>query len=196
VATGTTPAPSPTIDLTKVDWQTVTIPGSWFKDPGNVTLHASSSPGSGEADNVQTQIASPQGGGPEVETVYADSGNVVYGTLDGTPMAALAVQVQAGGTADSVRVYSWVVYSGGPSNLTVVGVITAKSGLPNEWSPNPTQAPNVTLLPHFAFEGSEIVANEAYYKANDPTAGPSGRAITTWALQRGTLVSTGTQILQ
>jgi hypothetical protein len=111
-------------------------------------------------------------------------------------MAALAVQVQAGGTADSVRAYGWVVYSGSPSNLTVVGVITAKSGLPNEWSPDPTQAPNVTLLQHVTFEGSEIVASETYYKANDPTAGPSGRAVTTWALQGSTLVSTGTQILQ
>lgn len=180
--------------LHSVNWNNVIIPGSWFKGPATVALH----PGiGGEADNVQTQIPPLGGSGPtQVVTIYADTANVSYGTLDGVDMAVLCAQAQEGGTADSVRVEACIVFSGGPQNLHTVGVITAQSGWPNYWSPNPNQVGNVTLLRGVTFTGNQIEVGEAYFRTNDTTAGPSGRAVTSWVMQGGTLVPSHTQILQ
>jgi hypothetical protein len=183
--------------LHSVDWSSVTIPGGWFKGPATVTLH----PGiGGEADNVQTSIPPlpGTGGSDQVVTVYADSANVTYGTFNGADVAVMCAQAQNGGTADSVRAEACIVFSGTPTNLHVVGVMTAQSGWPNYWSPNPKQAENVTLLNSkgVTISPNEIQVNETYYRSTDITAGPSGRAVTTWQMQGGTLVPTGTQILQ
>ncbi|HEV2352763.1 MAG TPA: hypothetical protein VGR89_00835, partial [Puia sp.] len=151
------------------------------------------------ADNVQTQIPPLGGSGSDqVVTIYADTSNVVYGSFNGGDVAVLCAQAQNGGTADSVRAEACIVFSGSPSNLHVVGVMTAQSGWPNFWSPNPKQAENVTLVNSkgVTISGTQIEVAETYYKSTDTTAGPSGRAVTTWMMQGGTLVPTHTQILQ
>jgi len=58
VAAGTTPAPGPKLDLTRVDWTHLAIPGRWFLGPASVQLKPDPSfPSEGIAQDIPTRIS-------------------------------------------------------------------------------------------------------------------------------------------
>jgi hypothetical protein len=157
------------LNLYKVDWADVTLPGSICGASRPIRLQ-----------HHQAVVASTRW--PPLHRIYVDSGwnRVVYGDLDGDGQdeAALVVDCNnGGGTANGVLAYAQVIFATVGDSLRVIGVT-----VPQEQPPN--QLPTLVTV---SIRLREIVAHEAWYGPNDGTCCPSGRATTTWTYAHGTL---------
>jgi eukaryotic-like serine/threonine-protein kinase len=191
LAAGTTPAPGPALDLTKVDWRRLAIPGSWFLGPASVQLQPDPGfPSQGIAQDIPTRISAVTPNQQvEVRTGQVNPQGPVYGQMGGVQVAAVPVQVaeEPAGTADAVRCTAYLVYKAGTARPLFIGVAYLEDGWPAEWLPNHLNAGNADLLVSASFSNGDLVVQEDFYGPNDPTARPTGRGQTIWSLSGSTL---------
>jgi hypothetical protein len=177
------------LDLRKVDWREVTIPGRVCRARRPIHLHG----GTAFLKTIPHRWARGLSLQPEEHLrsgVEVDAGwtPVRYGEVDGKrgDEAALPVDCNnGGGTADGVLRYAWVVYSRRHRALAPIGVVTARVRT------RPHQLPT-TLLPRIVHRA--IVVREAWYGGRDGTCCPSGRAVTRWTYSRGGLHPGATRV--
>jgi dipeptidyl aminopeptidase/acylaminoacyl peptidase len=156
------------IDLHKVDWANVTLPGSVCGAKHPIRLR-----------NSQAVVASTRWPDWPRVTVASRWNPVVYGDADGdgADEAALVVNCNnGGGTASGVLAYAQVIFTAAKHAPRVLGVVTPQS-------PRTYGAPLVQVKIH----PGEIVAHEFWYGLHDGTCCPSGRSVTTWMYANGTL---------
>jgi len=159
-----------TVDVHKVDWANVSIPGSVCGAPHSMRLH--------KRRAVVTSKRWPSV--PRV-TVEAGWNPVVYGNLDGVGQDEAALIVgcsNGGGTADGFLAYAQVIFTTAGKSLRVISVVT------------PKQAHKANRLPTLVtvkIRRGKVIAHEAWYGANDGTCCPSGRTTTVWKYASGKL---------
>jgi dipeptidyl aminopeptidase/acylaminoacyl peptidase len=157
------------LNLHKVDWANVSLPGSVCGAEHRIQLR-----------NGNAIVNSNRW--PDVPRVTVNAGwnSVVYGDVDGDGAddAALVVDCNnGGGTASGVLAYAQVIFTGGDHSPRVLGLVTPQS-------PTTYGAP----LLQIEINRGEVVAHESWYGCCDGTCCPSGRATTTWKLAKGTLL--------
>jgi hypothetical protein len=163
-------------DIHKVDWASVTLPGSVCGASQPIRLHH----GSAFVTPIPRRWSRDSFPDRRGVTVDASSSAVVFGNLAGSgpPDAGLAVNCNnGGGTADGVLLYAWVVFSGNGGKLSVVGTVTPRVQPPEA----PPTLIAVTLTP------GKLTAHEGFYGPADATCCASGRATTTWTYVHGAL---------
>jgi hypothetical protein len=164
------------VDLHKVNWSDVTLPGSVCGASNPIRLRDRRAP-----------VRSTRW--PRWPNVHVYSGwtRVIYGDLDadGTDEAALAVSCDnGGGTAAGVLAYSEVIFTAGAHTPRVRGVVTPRTRNPDE----PASLIQVTIRP------GKVVAHEYWYGPHDGTCCPSGRSTTVWTYIHGELVAGKTTV--
>ena len=169
----------PPIDLHRVDWPNVTLPGAVCGARHPIRLHRHLAIVVSHSWGKRWRSASwPTW--PRV-TVEAGWNPVVYGDLDGDGRDEAALVVgcsNGGGTADAFLAYAQVIFRGGKRSPRVIGILT------------PQQRPNPNVLPpllQVTIRRGEVVADEAWYGPKDGTCCPSGRSTTTWRYANGRL---------
>lgn len=178
-------APRRSIDLHRVNWANVTLPGSVCGASKPIHLH----------NHVAVVVSHRWGkrwrsaSWPAWPRVTVDAGwnPVVYGDLDahGADEAALVVGCSnGGGTADGFLAYAQVIFTAG-KGPRAIAIVT----------PQQRKRPNVlpTLL-EVKIERGKVLAHEAWYGPNDGTCCPSGRSLTTWRYANGTLTPVKTVV--
>jgi len=156
------------LNLHKVNWAEVTLPGSICGASHRIRLH----------HHLAVVASSRWRSWPRV-TVDAGWNPVVYGNLDGDGQdeAALVVDCNnGGGTADGVLAYAQAIFTAAGNSPRVIGVVTPQR-------PDTYGAPLLTV----SIRRGKIVAHEAWYGPNDGTCCPSGRATTNWTYAHGSL---------
>ena len=156
------------VDLRKVDWGNVTVPGSICGATHPVHLR-----------NGRAVVDSARW--PRWPRITVGSGwdAVAYGDLDGDAKdeAALGVNCNnGGGMAGGVLAYARVIFTTQGSRPRVLGVVTPQS--PRSWG-----AP----LLQVTIRRGEIIAREYWYGPNDGTCCPAGRSMSVWTLKNGKL---------
>ncbi|MDQ6948989.1 MAG: hypothetical protein M3256_22695 [Actinomycetota bacterium] len=163
------------LNLHKVDFTTVTIPGSVCHAPGQITLHGSS-------PTYGTAVVQGSADGPV--DVGASADRVVFGDLDGDGRdeAALNVvcEVLNSGTAAGQTSEASVVFTGAGGTLHVVGVV-----VPTQ--PKAAVGAHVPLVEVVEITKGQVVANEAWYASQDADCCSSMHMVTTWTLSGGQL---------
>jgi hypothetical protein len=168
-----------TIDIHKVDWANVSVPGSVCGATHLIRLHK----GRAVVDSRRW---------PSVPRVTVDAGwnPVVYGNLDGVGQdeAALVVGCNNGsGTADGFLAYAQVIFTTAGKSLRVIGVVTPKQ---------PRKANRLPTLVTVKIRRGKVIAQEAWYGPNDGTCCPSGRTTTVWTYAHGALRAGAPRITQ
>ncbi len=157
------------IDLHKIGWGSVTLPGSVCGAPEPIRLHH----GGAFITPIPGRFSGDSFPGRRGVTVDSPPGGVVFGDLEGSgrDYAGLAVNCNnGGGTADGVLLYAWVIFSGRGGRLSVVGTVTPRVQPPEQL---PTQI-------EIAIKPGRITASEFFYGPDDETCCASGRATTIW----------------
>jgi len=159
-----------TLDVHKVDWSSVSLPGSVCGATHSIRLHK----GRAVVDSRRW---------PSVPRVTVDAGwnPVVYGNLDGVGQDEAALVVgcnNGGGTADGFLAYAQVIFTTAGKKLKVIGVVTPKQA---------RKANRLPTLVTVEIRRGEVVAREAWYGPNDGTCCPSGRTTTVWTYANGAL---------
>lgn len=163
-------------DLHKVDWASVTLPGSVCGASRPVRLHH----GSAFITPIPRRFSRDSFPGKRGVTVDSSWNAVVFGDLAGSGHddAGLAVNCNnGGGTADGVLLYTWVIFSGRGGRLSPVGIVT----------PQVQPSEELPTLIGIAITPGKITANEFFYGPADATCCSSGRATTVWTYAHGTL---------
>ena len=160
----------PTLDIHKVDWANVSVPGSVCGATHSIRLHKG-----------RAVVASWRW--PSVPRVTVETGwnPVVYGNLDavGQDEAALIVGCSnGGGTAAGFLAFAQVIFATAGQSLRVIGVVTPKQ---------PHNANRLPTLVTVKIRRARVIAREAWYGPNDGTCCPSGRTTTVWKYTRGEL---------
>jgi hypothetical protein len=172
-------APRRSIDLHRVNWANVSVPGSvcGASRPIRLRRHRALVVSHRWGTRWRSSVW------PLWPRVTVDSGwdPVVYGDIDGDAADEAALVVgcsNGGGTADSFLAFAQVVFTAGAKSPRVIGVVT----------PRQRTKPNVlpTLL-QVTFGRGKVVAHEAWFGTNDGTCCPSGRSATTWRYVNGRL---------
>ena len=159
-----------TIDIHKVDWANVSVPGSVCGATRSIRLHK------GRAVVASRRWASV----PRV-TVEAGWNPVVYGNLDGVGQDEAALVVgcnNGGGTAAGFLAYAQVIFRASGASLRVLGVVTPQQ---------PRQANRLPTLVTVKIRRGKVIAHEAWYGPNDGTCCPTGRTTTVWTYAHGSL---------
>jgi hypothetical protein len=157
------------IDLHKVDWASVTLPGSVCGASKPIRLHR----GSAFITPVPRRFSRDSFPGRRGVTVDTAPDAVIFGDLEGSGSddAGLAVNCNnGGGTADGALLYAWAIFSGRGGRLSVVGVVT----------PQVQPAEELPTLIEVAIRPGKITASESFYGPADATCCSSGRATTIW----------------
>jgi hypothetical protein len=159
-----------TIDIHKVDWANVSVPGSVCGATHSIQLHKG-----------RAVVHSRRW--PSVPRVTVDAGwnPVVYGNLDGVGQDEAALVVgcnNGGGTADGYLAYAQVIFTTAGKSLEVIGVVTPKQ---------PRKANRLPTLVTVKIRRGKVIAREAWYGPNDGTCCPSGRTTTVWTYAHGAL---------
>lgn len=160
----------PTLDVHKVDWANVSIPGSVCGTSHSIRLH-----------KRRAVVTSERW--PSVPRVSVEAGwnPVVYGNLDGVGQDEAALIVgcsNGGGTADGFLAYAQVIFTTAGKSLRVIGVVTPKQ---------PRKANRLPTLVTGRIRRGKVIAYEAWYGPNDGTCCPSGRTTTVWKYAAGKL---------
>jgi hypothetical protein len=150
--------PRPGLNLHRVHWGEVTIPGQLCRVKGTIRLH-----------HGQARI-SHSGYGP----LQVLTSGPAYGDLGrGQEVAALTVWCDnQGGTAAGQLAEGLVVFSGAGGRLHVLGTLT-----PQYRPHNDAHIPYVMVT---SIGAERVVTTEYWYTTSDADCCPSGRATTTW----------------
>ena len=157
----------PPLNLQSVNWPNASIPGQYCDVPGSVQLKA------GEANASSTWWGHVQ---------FLKNSPVVYGNLGGQVQEVAAVPVictNGGGTADGQLVEAYLIFTGVGGKLTALGAIT------------PQERPNnvhVSLFTGLSISPGQITTQEEWYRQNDATCCPTGKAITEWTYTGGKFI--------
>jgi hypothetical protein len=159
-----------TIDIHKVDWANVSVPGSVCGATHPIQLHKG-----------RAVVHSRRW--PSVPRVTVDAGwnPVVYGNLDGVGQDEAALVVgcnNGGGTADGYLAYAQVIFTTAGKSLGVIGVVTPQQ---------PRKANRLPTLVTVKIRRGKVIAREAWYGPHDGTCCPSGRTTTVWTYAHGAL---------
>jgi len=146
------------LNLHRVNWGNLAIPGQLCRVKGKIRLHK------GQA------LISHSGYGPlDVVTsgpAYGDLGH-------GQQVAALQVWCDnQGETAGGQLAEGLIVFSGAGGKLHVLGTLTPQY--------RPHSATHIPLVVVKRIGAERIVTTEYWYTSTDPDCCPSGRATTTW----------------
>jgi hypothetical protein len=166
------------IDLHKVDWASVTLPGSVCGASKPIRLHHGSAFITPIPRRFSRDSFPP---GKRGVTVDSAADAVVFGDLEGSGRedAGLAVNCNnGGGTADGVLLYAWAIFSGRGGRLSVVGIVT----------PQVQPSEELPTLIGIAIRPGKITAHEFFYGPADATCCSSGRATTIWTDAHRTLL--------
>ncbi len=115
-------------------------------------------------------------------------GRVAYGDFQGDGHDDAAVPLDCnnnGGTADGLLLDSFAVYSGRTGKLSYLGLITPQHQ-PKDVLPT---LPNIASI-----RPGTIVVSEYWYRPNDMTCCPNGRATTRWSLSGGKIMPVATTV--
>lgn len=160
---------SPPLNLRTVNWSNASIPGQFCYVQATVSLE----------EGKATALSSRWGNVEFIE--YTEGSPVIYGNLGGNAGEVAAVKVMCtngGGMADSILVYSYIIFTGARGKLTALGAITPQK--------QPSGV-NASLLSGLVISQGTITVHEAWYHQNDPTCCPTGRATTVWTYANGKL---------
>ncbi len=164
------------LDLHKVEWSGVTLPGSVCGASRPIRLHH----GSAFFTPVPRRFSRDSFAGKRGVTVDSGWDRVVFGDLAGSGHddAGLIVDCNnGGGTADGALLYAWVIFSGVGGRLSVVGIVT----------PQVQPSDELPTLIEIAIEPGKLTAREFFYGPADGTCCASGRARTIWTYAHGAL---------
>jgi hypothetical protein len=162
---GLGPAPD---DLRSVEWASSTLPGDFCDVSGLLVL---------QAGEVAAESAT---WGEVLVEVLPDENS--YGDIDGDGRedAAVAVLCDSGGrTGSSVLRYGFIVVADHDSQLEAIGAVVPQV--------QPEDAYAATELSVIEMGDGRIVVDEHWYRHEDATCCPTGRATTKWTLQNGQL---------
>jgi hypothetical protein len=165
------------IDLHKVGWGSVTLPGSVCGASKPIRLHH----GGAFITPIPRRFSQDFFPGRRGVTVDSSPDEVLFGDLEGggRDYAGLAVNCNnGGGTADGVLLYAWIIFSGRGAKLSVVGTVTPQVQPSGEL---PTEI-------EIAIKPGKITATEFFYGPADETCCSSGRATTIWTYAHRTLL--------
>jgi hypothetical protein len=169
-------APAAALDLHKVDWSSVTLPGAVCGASKQIRLHH----GRVFFSPIPRRWSRDHFYGKRGVTVDSGLAPVVFGDLagNGGDDAGLSVDcTNGGGTADGVLLYSWVIFSGAGDRLSVLGIVT----------PRVQPSGELPTLIGIVIRPGKITAHEFFYGPADPTCCASGRATTIWTYTHGAL---------
>ena len=119
-------------------------------------------------------------------------GTPTFGDLDGDGQDEAGLGVvcaNGGGTAGGQLGFADVVFKAVGRSLRVVGIVTPRQPLSGA-------GVHVPLVAPASIRRGRVIAPESWYGPYDGSCCGSGRARTTWKLDRGTLRPTRTEILQ
>jgi hypothetical protein len=168
-AQAVTPAATPSgppLYLHSVSWPDASIPGQFCGVPATVRLNGGT-----------TTASSSRWGHVELDEYPP----VIYGNLGSSvgEIAAVNVWCTIGvPTADAQRADSYIIFTGAGGKLTAIGAIT------------PQEQPagvHVSLIRRIAISPGTITVHESWYRQNDATCCPSGKATTVWTYANGKL---------
>lgn len=166
-ASATEPATTPSgppLDLRSVGWSSASIPGQFCYVPATVKLKGGHGTGSSSRwGHVQ---------------FYAGS-RIAYGNLGKNVGEIAAMQVMCMNdvpTAAGQLVDSYIIFTGAGGKLTAIGVLT------------PQEQPSgvhISLVNGITISPGAITVKEDWYRPNDATCCPTGRATTVWTYANG-----------
>lgn len=163
-----------TDDLRKVDWADAALPGSACGAASVIRLKDDAATVLGPADGWWSVLDVGLAGTPS---------EIRYGQLGRSGLHVAVVLAECnngGGTADGQLNFFDVVFSASADQLHIVGIITPRQ-------PLEPFTPHVPLLGAGDVRDGEIVVPEYWYGPDDPTAGGTGLATTTWEYTGGHL---------
>lgn len=111
----------------------------------------------------------------------------MYGDLSADGGTAAAVEVMCtntGGMADGQLMDTIVVYTGTAASPRVIGTLTPQQ--PSAPGQHIAYFLRTAVVPH------EVVTTQVWYRSNDSTCCPTGRATTAWAWDQNTFTPTTT----
>jgi hypothetical protein len=159
-------APSgPAFNLHNVNWPDASIPGQFCDVPGTVRLNGGTATASSSRwGNVELNEYPP----------------VIYGNLGSSvgEIAAVNVWCTVGATADAQRSDSYIIFTGAGGKLAAIGAIV------------PQEQPagvHVSLIHTITISPGTVTEHESWYRQDDPTCCPSGKATTVWTYANGKL---------
>jgi LppP/LprE lipoprotein len=155
-------------DLRTVDWRVARLPGDFCAVDGIVTFQ-----------DGRTRATSTTWGEIDVDVLPDQN---AYGDVDGDGHddAAVAVDCDAGGdTGSSVIGYGFVVVAGHDGALDSLGAIVPQL--------QPEDAYASTRLSVTEMGDMRVVVEEQWYRHEDATCCPTGRATTEWTYRDGRL---------
>jgi hypothetical protein len=162
----TTPAGATSIRA--VHWADIRVPGSPCGARQPIRLHN----GMAYADLAVE---------PWWPAVMVYGGLEAHGQLGHRKVAVVSVECTTeSGTADGQLAFGAVVCTLKAGLLSVIGVLSPQQ-------PLRLLTPHVPLLGPVTIRNGEVIADEAWYRPNDGTAGASVRARTIWKLTHGVL---------
>jgi hypothetical protein len=159
-----------TLNIHRVDWDEVSVPGSVCGARHSIRLHKG-----------RAVVDSPRWPSVPHVSVHAGWNPDVYGDLDrvGQDEAALVVGCSnGGGTAAGFLAYAQVIFTTAGKSLRVIGVVTPQQ---------PRKANRLPTLLTVKIRRGKVTAREAWYGPNDGTCCPSGRTTTIWRYANGAL---------
>jgi hypothetical protein len=175
VACGTANGPTG-LDLRRIDWRNVSVPGTTCLTSGEIQLR------NGSAlipDDNRGHPTQPGAGGQRYDSLE-EILPVTFGDVEGGQVDA-AVPLYCnnnGGTADGALLYSLAVYSGRKGTVHFLGLITPRHQ-PADVLP--------TLLSDVRMSSGMITVSELWYGPRDGTCCPSGKSTTIWKYSAGHL---------
>jgi hypothetical protein len=190
-STASSSTTSPTgAGLQTVDWENASVPASVCGGEGSVQLHAGVAVVSSSRWHDAWRGPTPSSVPSQVQISHRDDlGQVTYGDVDGDGGDEAVVGVwcdNGGGMAGGTLGQALVVFHGAATQPTVMGVLATTQSDPNA-------DVNGVLPPYFDTAATKIgegtiTATELFYRPDDSTATPTGRAETTWTYDGSTLV--------
>jgi hypothetical protein len=156
---------SPALNLHNVNWPDASIPGKFCDVPGTVRLNGGTA-----------TVSSSRWGNAELNEYPP----VIYGNLGSSAgeIAAVNVWCTVGATADAQRADSYIIFTGAGGKLAAIGAIV------------PQEQPagvHVSLIHTITISPGTVTEHESWYRQNDPTCCPSGKATTVWTYANGEL---------
>lgn len=162
------------LNLHRVNWRDVSLPGSACDASGTIRLHD----GAGSIRPVPSRWAGDIFRPSDTVTVGASLPD--YGDLLGADGDVVGISVDCnngGGTADGVLLNSFVIFRALSGHLSVVGVIKPQV--------QPAEVLPTDLL--ISIHRGSVTVREGFYGPMDATCCSTGRSTTTWTYSHGRL---------